>query len=152
MSKGRFDLRDLPVAESLTGHGSYVDSLIKLAACLRLLAASPGEAIGISAQRIRNMLVALVWHAANDCSACSDTAGEDGLQRQETSVINAFAVYLGSDHDRSSSSLQKICFDPDPDAGNEPDEEIVLLPELLRLFETKRMNASQQAAPQEATA
>ena len=103
------------------------------------------------------MLVALVWHAANDCSACSDSAGKHGLQRHETSVIDAFAVYRDSDHDRSSSSLQKVFFDLDFADGEEAAEEIVLLPELLRLFEAKRMNASHPAAPvasapQEATA
>jgi hypothetical protein len=132
----------LQVPTPLLGHEAYVRSLESIIGCLVVFAptkdrpgGSPGTQIGISPQRIKNMLIAMAHHAAGDCRVC-EVERRFHTMFNEQRLIDALAIYERSDHAKSPSGLAKIsAFLKVADASSgEEGGEFALLPAFLLIF------------------
>jgi len=132
----------LQVPAPLLGHIAYVQALENFIGCLvalsptsTVVAGNPGGQLGVSVKRMRNMLMAMAYHAANNCQAC-ETERRFNIMIHEQRLVESVAIYEGSVHAKSPSSLSKISvsFKTADGSSGEEGGEFPLLPGYLLIL------------------
>lgn len=104
----------LGVPQPLLGHSNYVKNLLDVARCLEAYAptaenprGNPGALVSISDKRMRNILAAIMQHAASGCPDCIILRKQKDL-KLERRLVAALERYERSDHGESKSALTNI--------------------------------------------
>lgn len=131
----RCKARRLEVPAPLQGHDNYVRSLVDVTRCLTAFAptaekpgGNPGALISMSDKRMKNVLAALMQHAASDCQTCA-IARKHGTLTLERRLIGELRRYEKSDHAKSASALTRIAVvlpTADGSSGEESGETLLL--------------------------